>query len=59
MFEYFGTADGLTVYCNVTCGLIVIMGLGVEMIGCFGERFCCVIVTIVSTTFSFLKCDGD
>ena len=44
--------------CNVTCGNIGFLGLGVVTFGCIGEILCCVVVTIVSTISSFTKCDG-
>ena len=56
--EYFGTAEGLTVDCNVTCGNVGFLGLGVVRFGCIGEIICCVVVVTVSTTSSFEECDG-
>ena len=58
MIEYFVTTENLTVDCNVTCGNVEVLGLGVVRFGFIGEILCCVVVTIVSTTSSFTKCDG-
>ena len=49
---------GLTADCNVTCGKVEFLGLGVVRIGCIGEILCCVVVTFVSTISSFTNCDG-
>ena len=58
MGEYFGATEGLTVDCNATCRNVRFLGLGVVRFGCIGEIFCCMLVTIVSITSSFMKCDG-
>ena len=46
MCEYFGTTEGLTVDCNVTCGKVGFLGLGVVTFGFIGEVLCCVVVTV-------------
>ena len=55
--EIFGTTEGLTVDCNVTCGHVGFLGLGVVRFGCIGEIICCVVVVTVSTSSSFVKRD--
>ena len=53
------TTVGLTVDCNVTCGKVGFLGLGVARLGCIGEiHCCCVVVITVVTTSSLAKCDG-
>ena len=44
--------------CNVTCGNVGLLGLGVVRFGCIGELLCCVVVAIFSTISSFTICDG-
>ena len=58
MCDYFGVTVGFTVDCNVTCGKIGFLGLGVGRLGCIGEMLCCVVVITVVTISSFAKCDG-
>ena len=49
--------EGLTVDCNVTCGKLGFLGLGIVRFGCIGEIICCVVFT-VSAVSSSAKCDG-
>ena len=55
---YFGTTVGLTRDCNVTCGKVGFLGLGVVRFDCIGEMLCCVVVITVVTTSLFVKSDG-
>ena len=56
--ENFWATEGLTVDCKVTCGSVVFLFLGVVRFGCIDEILCCVVVTVVWTISSFMKCDG-
>ena len=47
-----------TVDCNVTCGNVGFLGLGVIRFGCFEQIFYCDVVTFVSINSSFIKCEG-
>ena len=58
MCENFGATVGLTADCNVTCGKVGFLGLGVVRFGCIGEILCCFVVTTVVTSSSFAKGDG-
>ena len=42
----------------VTCVSDVFVFLGVVRLGCIGEIICCIVVVVVWTIFSFMKCDG-
>ena len=58
MCEYFGATEGSTVDCKVTCVSNVFVFLGVVRLGCIGEILSCVVVAVVWTISSFMKCDG-
>ena len=58
MCEYFGATEGLKVDCKVTCVSDVFVFLGVVSLRCIGEILCCVVVVVVWTISSFMKCDG-
>ena len=45
--------------CKVTCVSDVFVFLGVVSFGCIGEILCCVVVAVVCTVSSFMKCDGN
>ena len=42
----------------VTCISDVFVFFSVVRFGCIGEILCCVVVTVVWTISSFMKCDG-
>ena len=58
MCEYFGATVGLNVDCNVTCGKVGFLGLGVVRFECIGEILYCVFFFFVVTTSSFAKSDS-
>ena len=51
-------AEGFTIDCNVICGDVALLFFDVVKFGCIGEILCCVVVTVVWTISSFMKCDG-
>ena len=52
-----GVTEGFTVDCILVCGNAVFLFRGVVSVGWMEEMLCCVVVVIVSTISSLMKCD--